>query len=444
MIFDVDNETLPREELQAMQLRRLQKTVERCYETVRFYREAMDELEVKPHHIQSLSDVKFLPYTKKEQLRDNYPFGMFAVPLDQIVRLHASSGTSGKPIVVGYTRRDITPWSHLVARSLSAAGLRPGDRLHNAYGYGLFTGGLGLHYGAETLGLMAVPMSGGQTQKQIMLLNDFDATALCCTPSYALNIAEEAETLGFDLRKLALRVGLFGAEPWSEEMRYELESRLHIDALDIYGLTEMMGPGVGVECLEGTHGLHLWEDHFLIECVDVDTGEPLPYGEQGEIVITSLTKEAFPVLRFRTRDISVLNAAPCKCGRTHVRMRRVSGRSDDMLIIRGVNVFPTQVEAILMRTETLSPFYQIEVFREGFLDSMVVNVEASPPVYAKGQEFMDRVSAKVQKDLKDFIGLTCRVVVHPTGAIERSMGKAVRVIDHRRKTPPAQSDKSHP
>ncbi|MDR0251474.1 MAG: phenylacetate--CoA ligase [Burkholderiales bacterium] len=434
MIFDTDNETLPREDLQALQLRRLQITVERCYETVRFYREAMDELEIKPHHIQTLSDVKFLPFTKKEQLRDNYPFGMFAVPTDQIVRVHASSGTSGKPIVVGYTRRDIAHWSHMVARSLSAAGLRPGDRLHNAYGYGLFTGGLGLHYGAETLGVMAIPMSSGQTQRQIMLLNDFDATALSCTPSYALNIAEEAESLGIDLRKLSLRVGLFGAEPWSEEMRYELESRLHIDALDIYGLTEMMGPGVGIECLEGKHGLHLWEDHFLAECVDVDTGEPLPYGEQGEIVITSLTKEAFPLLRFRTRDISVLDAAPCKCGRTHVRMRRVSGRSDDMLIIRGVNVFPTQVEAILMRTETLSPFYQIEVAREGFLDSMVVHVEASPPLYAKGQEFMDRVSAKVQKDLKDFIGVTCRVQIHPTGTVERSMGKAVRVIDHRKKT----------
>ncbi len=433
MIFDVDNETLPREELEALQLQRLKRTVERCYETTRFYREAMDELELKPHHIQTLADIKLLPFTKKEQLRDSYPFGMFAVPTDQVVRVHASSGTTGKPTVVGYTRRDIANWSQLVARSLSAAGLRPGDKLHNAYGYGLFTGGLGLHYGAETLGIMAIPMSGGQTQKQVMLLSDFSADALCCTPSYALNIAEEAETLGVDVSKLALKVGIFGAEPWSEEMRYELESRLDIDALDIYGLSEVMGPGVGMECLESKRGLHIWEDHFLIECVDVNTGEPLPYGEQGEIVFTSLTKEAFPVLRYRTRDISVLEQAPCKCGRTHVRMRRISGRSDDMLIIRGVNVFPTQVEAILMRTETLSPFYQIEVFREGFMDSMVINVEASPPLYAKGQEYMDRVSAKVQKDLKDFIGLSCRVHIHPTGSIERSMGKAVRVVDHRHK-----------
>jgi phenylacetate-CoA ligase len=435
MIFDIDHETLPREELQALQLRRLQATVERCYQTVKFYREAMDELEVKPHHIQTLADASLLPFTKKEQLRENYPFGMFAVPTDQVVRVHASSGTTGKPTVVGYTKRDIANWGALVARSLSAAGLRPGDRLHNAYGYGLFTGGLGIHYGAETLGVMTIPMSGGQTQKQVMLLNDFGATALCCTPSYALNIAEEAEALGLDPRKLPLKVGIFGAEPWSEEMRYEIESRLGIDAIDIYGLSEVMGPGVGVECLEGKKGLHLWEDHFLVECVDVDSGAPLPYGEEGEIVITSLTKEAFPVLRYRTRDISVLEPAPCKCGRTHLRMRRISGRSDDMLIIRGVNVFPTQVEAVLMRTETLSPFYQIEVFRDGFMDSMQVNVEASPPLFAKGQEFMDRVAAKVQKDIKDFIGVSCRVRICPTGTLERSMGKAVRVVDHRHKVP---------
>ncbi len=433
MIFDIDNETLPREDLEALQLRRLRTTVERCYETVKFYREAMDELEVKPHHIQSLADVKLLPFTKKEQLRDNYPFGMFAVPTDQVVRLHGSSGTSGKPVVVGYTKRDVANWGELGARSLSAAGLTPSDRLQNAYGYGLFTGGMGLHIAAETLGVMVIPMSGGQTQKQVMLLEDFATTALSCTPSYALNIAEEAENLGIDVRKMPLRVGIFGAEPWSEEMRYELESRLGIDAIDIYGLSEIMGPGVGIECIEAKKGLHVWEDHFLVECVDVDTGEPLPPGEEGEIVITTLTKEAFPMLRFRTRDISVIDKAPCKCGRTHARIRRITGRSDDMLIIRGVNVFPTQVEAVLMRTETLSPFYQIEVFREGFMDSLRVNVEASPPLYAKGQEYMDRVSAKVRKDIKDFIGINAEVKIHPTGAIERSMGKAVRVLDHRKK-----------
>ena len=431
MIFDIDNETLPREELKALQLRRLQDMVTRCYETVKFYREAMDELEVKPHHIQTLADVKLLPFTKKEQLRDNYPYGMFAVPRDQVIRLHASSGTSGKPIVVGHTRRDLINWGQMGARCLAAAGLQPGDRLHNAYGYGLFTGGLGLHGGAETLGMTVIPMSGGQTQKQVMLLQDLAPDAMCCTPSYALNIMEEAEKLGVDIRKLPLRVGLYGAEPWGEEMRYELESRMGIDALDIYGLTELMGPGVGVECLAAKKGLHIWEDHFLVECVDVDTGEPLPPGEKGEIAITSLTREAFPMLRFRSRDISTLDPAPCKCGRTHVRMSRITGRSDDMLIIRGVNVFPTQVEAILMRTETLSPFYQLEVFREGHLDSLRVNVEASPPLYAKGQDYMNRVSAKVQKDIKDFIGISCEVKIHPTGSVERSMGKAVRVIDHR-------------
>ena len=434
MILDPDFETLPREQLEGVQLKRLQATVERCYATVKFYREAMDELGVRPSHIKSLSDVKLLPFTKKEQLRDNYPFGMFAVPTDQVVRVHASSGTTGKPTVVGYTRRDIQNWARMIARSLMAAGVRPGDRLHNAYGYGLFTGGLGLHYGAEELGVMVTPMSGGQTHKQIMLLQDFEPTALSCTPSYALNIAEEAEKLGVDMRKLPLRVGIHGAEPWSEEMRYEIESRLGIDALDIYGLSEVMGPGVAMECLEAKRGLHVWEDHFLVECVDRDSGEPLPYGEEGEIVFTSLTKEAFPILRYRTRDISVLDPAPCKCGRTHVRMRRVTGRTDDMLIIRGVNVFPSQVEAVMMKTETLSPFYQIEVFREGHLDSIRVNVEASPPLLAQGEEAMQRVAHKVEKDIKDFIGVSAQVCLKQRGEIERSMGKAVRVIDHRKKT----------
>ena len=432
MMFETDKETLPREELEALQLRRLQATVERCYNTVKFYREGMDELGVKPHHIKSLDDVRHLPYTKKEQLRENYPFGMFAVPTDQVVRVHASSGTTGKPTVVGYTKRDIDTWSGLMARSLAAAGMHPEDRLHNAYGYGLFTGGLGFHYGAETLGAMVTPMSGGQTQKQIMLLQDFAPSVLGCTPSYALNIAEAAEAEGVDIRKLPVRLGIHGAEPWTEEMRYEIESRLGIDAIDIYGLSEVIGPGVGVECVQAKSGLHIWEDHFLIECVDVDTGKPLPYGEEGEIVFTSLTKEAFPIIRYRTRDISVLDPAPCKCGRTHVRMKRVTGRSDDMLIIRGVNVFPSQVEAMLMRTETLSPFYQIEVSREGNLDTMTINVEASPPLLEQGEEAMNRVARKVEHDIKDFIGVSSRVVVKGRGEVERSQGKAVRVIDHRK------------
>ena len=432
MILDIEQETLPREDLQNLQLHRLRTTVERCYQTVNYYREAMDELGVKPSHIQSVADVRLLPFTKKENLRENYPFGMFAVPTDQVVRIHASSGTTGKPTVVGYTRRDIRTWARVVARCLAAAGMRPGDRLHNAYGYGLFTGGLGLHYGAEELGVMVTPISGGQTQRQIMLIRDFEPTGLSCTPSYALNLAETAEDMNVDLRKLPLKVGVFGAEPWTEEMRYELESRLGIDAIDIYGLSEVIGPGVGIECLEAKDGLHVFEDHFLVEAVDVNTGQPVPNGEPGEIVITSLTKEAFPVIRYRTRDISVLNPAPCRCGRTHVRMQRVTGRTDDMLIIRGVNVFPSQVEAILMQTETLSPFYQLEISRENNLDLLTVNVEGSPPLVAKGRDAMDRVAHKAQKDIKDFIGVTAKVVVKATGEIPRSEGKAVRVVDHRK------------
>ena len=432
MILDIEQETLPREDLQNLQLHRLRTTVERCYQTVNYYREAMDELGVKPSHIQSVADVRLLPFTKKENLRENYPFGMFAVPTDQVVRIHASSGTTGKPTVVGYTRRDIRTWARVMARCLAAAGMRPGDRLHNAYGYGLFTGGLGLHYGAEELGVMVTPISGGQTQRQIMLIRDFEPTGLSCTPSYALNLAETAEDMNVDLRKLPLKVGVFGAEPWTEEMRYELESRLGIDAIDIYGLSEVIGPGVGIECLEAKDGLHVFEDHFLVEAVDVNTGQPVPNGEPGEIVITSLTKEAFPVIRYRTRDISVLNPAPCRCGRTHVRMQRVTGRTDDMLIIRGVNVFPSQVEAILMQTETLSPFYQLEISRENNLDLLTVNVEGSPPLVAQGWDAMDRVAHKAQKDIKDFIGVTAKVVVKATGEIPRSEGKAVRVVDHRK------------
>ena len=434
MILDIEQETLPREDLQALQLHRLRATIDRCYQTVKYYRDAMDELGVKPRHIQSLADIRLLPFTKKENLRENYPFGMFAVPTDQVVRIHASSGTTGKPTVVGYTRRDVRTWARVMARSLAAAGMRAGDRLHNAYGYGLFTGGLGLHYGAEELGVMVTPISGGQTQRQIMLIQDFEPTGLSCTPSYALNLAEAAEDMNVDLRKLPLAVGIFGAEPWTEEMRYELESRLGIDAVDIYGLSEVIGPGVAIECIEAKNGLHVFEDHFLVEAVDVNTGQPVPYGETGEIVFTSLTKEAFPVIRYRTRDVSVLDPAPCRCGRTHVRMKRVTGRTDDMLIIRGVNVFPSQVEAILMQTETLTPFYQLEVFREGNLDLLTVNVEGSPPLVAQGQEAMERVAHKAQKDIKDFIGVTARVVVKGTGEIPRSEGKAVRVIDHRKKS----------
>ncbi|MES9904451.1 MAG: phenylacetate--CoA ligase [Sedimenticola sp.] len=432
MILHTDIETMPREDLEALQLRRLKATVERCYHTVKHYRDALDELQLKPSHIKTLSDVHLLPYTKKEHLRENYPFGMFAVPTDQVVRVHASSGTTGKPTVVGYTKRDIQHWAELVARCLASSGLRRGDRLQNAYGYGLFTGGLGLHYGAEELGVMVTPMSGGQTRKQLMLMQDFAPTAISCTPSYALNIAEEAAAMGIDVRKLPLKVGIHGAEPWTEEMRHEIEARLGIDAIDIYGLSEVMGPGVGNECIEAKNGLHIWEDHFLVECVDVDSGKPLPYGEEGEIVFTSLTKEAFPIIRYRTRDISVLDPSPCKCGRTHVRMRRITGRSDDMLIIRGVNVYPSQVEAILMQSETLSPFYQLEVFREGTMDTLKVNVEASPPLMEQSENTRNEVAKKLMRDIKEFIGVSCTVDLKGVGEVPRSQGKAVRIIDHRK------------
>ncbi|MEG3639006.1 phenylacetate--CoA ligase family protein [Magnetococcus sp. PR-3] len=431
-MFQPELESMPREDLQQLQLSRLQNTVERCYATVDHYREAMDELGVKPHHIQTLADIRHLPFTKKEHLRQNYPFGMFSVPKEQVVRVHASSGTTGKPTVVGYTRRDVKTWASLMARSLGAGGLKAGDRVQNAYGYGLFTGGLGFHYGAEELGCMVIPISGGQTQKQLMLLKDFLPDAICCTPSYALNLAEAAEEMGLDMRKLPVKVGFFGAEPWTEAMRYEIESRLHIDAVDIYGLSELIGPGVAQECVHAKKGLHVWEDHFMVEVVDPDSGEPLPVGEKGELVITSLSKEAFPIIRYATRDISFLDPSPCKCGRTHVRMARPMGRTDDMLIIRGVNVFPSQVEAVLLKTETLSPFWQIEVFRDGNMDSLLVNVEASVPLAEQGQEAMDRVASKTLKDIKDFIGISCRVAVKMPGEVPRSQGKAVRVVDHRK------------
>ncbi|MBF0193410.1 MAG: phenylacetate--CoA ligase [Magnetococcales bacterium] len=432
-MFEPDKETLPREDLEALQLRRLQATVERCYATVKHYRHSMDELGVKPQHIKTIQDVRHLPFTKKEHLRQNYPFGLFSTPMSQVVRVHASSGTTGKPTVVGYTKRDIDTWANLMARSLAASGLKPGDRIQNAYGYGLFTGGLGFHYGAEKLGLMVIPISGGQSRKQIMLLQDFQADALACTPSYALNLVESAEEMGVDLRTLPVKVGIFGAEPWTNEMRFELESKMGIDAIDVYGLSELIGPGVSNECVEAKDGLHVWEDHFLVECVDTQTGKPLPAGEEGELVFTSLTKETFPILRYATRDISCLNYAPCKCGRTHARMRKPAGRTDDMLIIRGVNVFPSQVEEVLMKSETLGPFYQIEVSREGSMDQVLINVEASSPLSEKGDDSINRVAEKVKRDIKEFIGISTKVVVKNLGEVPRSQGKAVRVIDHRQK-----------
>jgi len=431
MIFNEEFETLPREALEALQLKRLQQVVRRAYHTVGFYKRSFDEVGVVPDDINTLHDIIRLPFTVKQDLRDNYPFGLFAVPMSNIVRLHASSGTTGKPTVVGYTRRDIETWSNLMARSFVAAGLTSNDVIHNAYGYGLFTGGLGAHYGAERLGASVIPMSGGGTKKQIMILQDFGPTAICCTPSYALYLAEQGEEMGVDMRSLRLRVGIFGAEPWSERMRQEIEERLGITALDIYGLSEIIGPGVAMECTEGRNGLHVFEDHFIVETINPDTGECVPPGEEGELVFTTLTKEAFPLIRYRTRDLSRLMEEPCKCGRTHVRMARVSGRSDDMLIIRGVNVFPSQIESVLLAIEGLEPHYQLIVEREGTLDTLEIQVEMSEDLFSDEIKTLQNIEKRITKDIKDYLGVTAKVKLVGSKTLERSEEKAQRVIDRR-------------
>jgi phenylacetate-CoA ligase len=377
MIYNEEYETMPREALEAIQLRRLRSVVERVYNTVPFYKKRFDEAGLKPDDVTTLDDLRKLPFTYKEDLRDNYPFGMFTVPMDNVVRIHASSGTTGKPTVVGYTARDIQTWSELMARTLMAGGATKGDIIHNAYGYGLFTGGLGFHYGAEKLGASVIPISGGNTKRQVMIMTDFAPTILTCTPSYALLIAEVAEEMGVDFRDFHFKAGIFGAEPWSEQMREEIEKKLALKAMDIYGLSEIIGPGVSVECIEAQNGLHIFEDHFIPEIIDPESEEVLPYNTPGELVFTTITKEAFPVIRYRTRDISILYPEPCRCGRTMVRMGRVRGRSDDMLIIRGVNVFPSQIESVLMEFDGIEPHYQLGVEREGRLDSLSVMVEVN-------------------------------------------------------------------
>ncbi|MES9995034.1 AMP-binding protein [Desulfovibrio aminophilus] len=431
MIFDVDMETLPREDLEALQLRRLQALAERVYENVPFYRKRFEERGLKPGDIKSLADIRLLPFTEKQDLRNHYPFGLFAVSRDNIVRIHSSSGTTGKATVVGYTRRDIRNWSRLMGRCFAAAGVTSHDLVHNAYGYGLFTGGLGAHYGAEELGATVIPVSGGGTRRQTMLLRDFGATVICSTPSYCLHLAEVAHEMGIDFKSLPLRIGIFGAEPWSDTMRKELEATLGLTAIDIYGLSEVMGPGVGIECAEAQNGLHLMEDHFLVEVIDPVTGENLPNGEIGELVITTLTKEAIPLLRYRTRDLTCLNTAPCRCGRTLARMKRVQGRSDDMLIIRGVNVFPSQIETILLETDGLSPHYQLIVTRDGNLDNLEVQVEVDERLFSDAIKNLQRVESKVQKNIKEFLGVTARVKLVEPRTIQRSEGKAKRIVDMR-------------
>ena len=426
-MFAPEAETMSRAGLAEVQFERLRWTLRHVYDNVAHYRRSFDAAGVTPDDLKDLSDLARFPFTVKTDLRDNYPFDLFAVPRERVVRLHASSGTTGKPTVVGYTRGDLDNWADLMARTMAAAGIRPGDVIHNAYGYGLFTGGLGAHYGAERLGGTVTPMSGGNTEKQIQLLMDFGAAALCATPSYALNIAEVAEQEGIDLRKSNLRVGLFGAEPWSDAMRKELDERLGIRSQDMYGLSEIMGPGVAGECTE-RNGLHGWEDHFLFEIVDPETLRPLPFGEAGELVITTLTKQALPMIRYRTRDITRLTDEPCACGRTHARILRVTGRNDDMLIIRGVNVFPSQVEAVLVGFQGIEPHYQLVVTREGSLDHLAAEIEANA-----GLPFDDyAATAKdIQHHIKSLIGVTCKVVVKRPGEMPRSQGKAVRVRDLR-------------
>jgi phenylacetate-CoA ligase len=432
MIWDEELETLPREALEALQLKRLMATAERVYATVPFYKKKFDEASIRPGDIKSLKDLKHLPFTMKLDLRDNYPFGLFAVPMEQVVRIHASSGTTGKQTVVGYTRRDINTWAELMARSLAAAGAQKNDFIHNAYGYGLFTGGLGVHYGAEKLGASVIPISGGNSKRQIIIMQDFGSTVLTCTPSYALFLAETAEEMGVDIKKLKLKVGIFGAEPWSEKMRDEIERQLNIDAIDIYGLSEVIGPGVSIECIEAKRGLHIFEDHFIPEIINPRTGEVLPYGEKGELVFTTITKEAFPLIRYRTRDISVLYPQPCKCGRTHVRMERVSGRSDDMLIIRGVNVFPSQIESVLMNVEGVEPHYLLIVDRQGNLDTLEVQVEVNEKGFSDEVKDLQVLGRRIEKDIKDLLGVTAAVKLVEPKTIQRSEGKAQRVIDKRK------------
>lgn len=432
MIYNEEYETMPREALEAIQLRRLQTTVDRVYNTVPFYKKRFDEVGIKVDDVKSLADLRRLPFTYKDNLRDNYPFGMFTVPMDDVVRIHASSGTTGKPTVVGYTARDIQTWSELMARTLMAGGATRGDMIHNAYGYGLFTGGLGFHYGAEELGASVIPISGGNTKRQVMIMTDFGPTILTCTPSYALLIAEVAEEMGVDFREFNFKAGIFGAEPWSEQMREEIERKLNIKAMDIYGLSEIIGPGVSVECIEAQNGLHIFEDHFIPEIIDPDTEEVLPYGTPGELVFTTITKEAFPVIRYRTRDISVLYPEPCQCGRTVVRMGRVQGRSDDMLIIRGVNVFPSQIESVIMEIDGIEPHYQLEVAREGRLDTLTVKVEVNEKVFSDEVKNLQNMERTLERNIKEMLSVSAQVKLVEPKSIQRSEGKAVRVVDRRK------------
>jgi phenylacetate-CoA ligase len=429
-MWNAKMETMSREELEKVQTERLQKTVERVYRNVPFYKEKFNQAGVKPEDIQSIRDLPKLPFTVKQDLRDTYPFGLFAAPRDQVTRVHASSGTTGKMTVVGYTANDINTWAEVVARCMGGGNVTKKDIVQVSYGYGLFTGGLGAHYGAEKLGATVVPTSGGNTKRQLHIMKDFGSTVLACTPSYALYLAESLTDEGIGLDELALRVGIFGAEPWSDNMRKEIERKLNIKALDIYGLSEIMGPGVSCECWE-QDGLHVWEDHFLVEVIDPNTGEVLPDGEKGELVFTCITKEALPLIRYRTRDISILNHEPCACGRTHVRMHRVLGRTDDMLIIRGVNVFPSQIESVLLEIGETEPHYQLIVDREGNLDDLEIWVEVSERLFSDQVRRLEDLEAKIKREIASVLGISSRIKLVEPKTIARSEGKAKRIIDKR-------------
>jgi len=431
-IFSPKYETMDRGELEALQLRRLQDTVMRVYYRVPFYRKKMDEHGVTPDDIRSLDDLRRLPFTQKSDLRDNYPFGLFAVPASEVVRIHASSGTTGKPTVVGYTRSDLEIWTELVARMATAAGVSDRDVVQIAFGYGLFTGGFGLHYGCELCGASVIPASSGNTERQLMLMQDFKTTTLVCTPTYALHIAEVAGEKGVDVSKLSLRLGLFGGEPWSESMREQIESRLGIIATDNYGLSEVMGPGVTGECSE-KNGHHIAEDHFIPEIIDPETLEPVPEGEEGEIVFTTLTKEALPMIRYRTRDITRFLPGECPCGRTLKRMARITGRNDDMLIIRGVNVYPSQIEEVLMNIKGTEPHYQLIVDRKGALDTLEVKVEVSPDIFDDEMKRMKALQEHIAGRLQSVLGIGVKITLVEPKSIERFMGKAKRVIDRRKR-----------
>lgn len=430
-IFNPSCECMDRSELRALQSKRLANLVQRAYHNVPLYKERFDELGVKPEDITSIDDIAKLPFTTKIDFRNAYPFGLFAVPRSEVVRLHASSGTTGKPTVVGYTRNDIITWSESVARTLGCGGGTEHDVLQNAYGYGLFTGGLGLHYGCERLGATVIPMSGGNTKKQLMLMQDFGTTLISCTPSYALQLAEVAEEEGIDIKKLPIKAGFFGAEPWTEAMRQQIEAKLNLKAIDIYGMSELMGPGVSSECLV-QNGLHMFEDHFYPEIINPDTGIPVDPGEEGELVVTCLTKECIPLLRYRTRDITHLIEEPCACGRTSRRMARISGRTDDMLIIRGVNVFPSQIESVLMQVEGIEPHYQIFVDRKGTLDQLEIKVEVSQEIFSDEIRKLEEMRENIMAEIRSTLGLGAKITLVEPKSIERSQGKAVRVFDLRK------------